>query len=136
MIDEEKWFENFNKLKDFCKENGHAKVLMTNCNDKSLVKWVQNQRRTCKLKSRIEMLDSVGFIWHPEKKQKKQKKWFESFNKLKDFCKKNGHTRVTLSNCNDASLVKWVRDQRRICKTKERIEMLYSIEFIWSPRAC
>jgi len=124
------WLEKFNDLKDFYKRNGHAQVAKSNCSDKSLVKWVHDQRHHCKIDERIKLLDSIEFVWSPLGFQEEQ--WLENFNELKDFYKTNGHAKVTEANCTDKTLVEWVKTQRKRCVIEKRIKLLDSIEFIWS----
>ena len=41
----------------------HIQANLFNCGDKSLAHWVRTQRHCCKIESRIESLNSVGFVW-------------------------------------------------------------------------
>ena len=127
---DDQWLEKCNLLKEFHQKHGHARVSHTNCSDKSLVRWVLNQRRCCKMESRTKLLNAVGFVWSPPKVKEDQ--WLERYNQLKEFCQRHGHARVTYSNCEDKSLVRWVNRQRRCCKIKSRIELLNAVGFHWS----
>jgi len=60
-------------------------------------------------------------------------RWLKKHNQLKHFCQKQGHTKVTFSNCGDKSLVIWARAQRRCCEIECRIEQLNAVEFNWCP---
>ena len=75
----------------------------------------------------ISDLDALKFVWDVH-----DAKWLEKFHALKYFYYTHGHTHVTVSNCTDKSLLKWVQDQRYRCKMEERIKLLDSIGFIWS----
>ena len=46
---------------------------------------------------------------------------------------RNGHAQVTKSNCNNVSLVRWVRKECCYYDIKERKNLPHSIEFICSP---
>ena len=79
---EAKWLEKFDELKDCHNKNNHTRVTKYDCANKSLIKWVAEQRRRCYMESRTKLLDYIEFIWSgPEKKQ-----WIEKCNELKDFC--------------------------------------------------
>ena len=128
---EDQWLEKFNQLNFFYNAHGHTGVKRSNA-DNSLAEWVYNQRKCCKTEKRRKMLKSIGFVFSVSEGQEDQ--WLETYNHLRLFYKKHGHTQVTFSNCSDKSLVDWVKTQRRFCKIEKRKKMLDSIEFIWSSQ--
>eukprot|EP00934_Nitzschia_sp_Nitz4_P007534 Nitzschia sp. Nitz4//scaffold169_size48518//35652//36533//NITZ4_007078-RA/size48518-processed-gene-0.96-mRNA-1//-1//CDS//3329538406//7524//frame0 len=68
------WSERFQSLLKFVSEHGHTNV-PSNFEDKTLAIWIKCQRRQYKLyvrgekstitAERIEMMNSLGFIWNP-----------------------------------------------------------------------
>ena len=60
---EDQWLEKYNQLKEFYQKHGHTQVTYSKCSDESLVRWVRNQRRCCKMESRTKLLNAVGFVW-------------------------------------------------------------------------
>ena len=118
MRPEDQWLEKCNQLKEFYQNHGHARVTCTNCEDKSLVRWVDRQRRCCETEIKIKLLNDVGFDWTSQ-----EDRWLEKCNQFKEFCKRHGHARVTYSNCSDKSLVDWVCTQRHDCKIESRTKL-------------
>ncbi|EKX38860.1 hypothetical protein GUITHDRAFT_59438, partial [Guillardia theta CCMP2712] len=96
--------------------------------------WVDLQRRM-KRSDRLEaerekILNDIGFVWNAL-----EKGWYSSFNDLVLFAQNFGHSHVPSDFCqNNASLGRWVREQRRRMK-KQRIsesksKWLRSIGFV------
>ena len=96
------WFEKFNDLTDFYRKNGHTQVTDSNCIDKSLVSWVNNQRQFCKDEKKIKLLNSMEFIWSVSREDQ----WLEKFHEVKDFFEEHGHAKVTKHDCTSKSLLK------------------------------
>lgn len=110
--------------------------------------WVKEQRRHYALmkqgkpshmtERRAAALDEVGFCWDTH-----EATWLERFRELKDFKKETGHCSVPANYAKNMKLATWVHHQRRQVRklkndeptfiTKERIEMLQSIGFVWKP---
>jgi hypothetical protein len=72
----EKWEGHFKSLKDFVKRNGYAHLPRTYKDDPTLANWVWTQRSKRSqgklTEEQISKLDSIGFIWNPKKRKKKQ----------------------------------------------------------------
>jgi len=73
-VNDDLWEQRFNELCEFKRENGHTNVPEKYAPNKSLGKWVSNQRHRRKLldagkkakgmtRTRVEKLDAVGFEW-------------------------------------------------------------------------
>lgn len=101
---------------------------------------------------RIAKLESIGFVWELARQDEWEEKWLTMFAELKAFQKKYLSTKVPILNnkflgsssqeCSMSSLGRWVKTQRiqhsRLLRnqlapamTKERLELLESIEFEW-----
>jgi phage pi2 protein 07 len=66
-------------------------------------------------------------------------KWNFVFDKLEDFCKKNGNCKVPNQCLQDPTLASWVATQRAAHKKNklpnDRMERLNNIGFVWVPNA-
>ena len=133
------WEEGFNRLLQYKEREGHCLVPalhIENCYQ--LGQWVGSQRRrkTVIEKSRVERLNSIGFIWDPNADQ-----WEIGFRSLMGFYAREGHCLVPKKHTEDGyALGGWVGNQRynkRISKktlTSDRIERLNAIGFTWHSR--
>lgn len=67
---------------------------------------------------------------------KLEKKWNTRFKQLKKFYEKNNHTNISARYKKNKSLGTWVVRQRVIKNSlsKEQIDALNSINFVWNPR--
>eukprot|EP00957_Ditylum_brightwellii_P069559 5283132-Ditylum_brightwellii.AAC.1 len=131
------WEQRFDELCTCKEQNGHCNVSRYDEQNKSLGKWVHNQRQLYKKNTlssdRIQKLDSIGIIWdHPEHA------WNEHFDQLCTFKAQNGHCNVSQNDEQNKSLGKWVNQQRVLYKknalSSDRIQRLNSIGIIWDLR--
>eukprot|EP00529_Nitzschia_sp_RCC80_P019349 CAMPEP_0113466572 /NCGR_PEP_ID=MMETSP0014_2-20120614/14344_1 /TAXON_ID=2857 /ORGANISM="Nitzschia sp." /LENGTH=436 /DNA_ID=CAMNT_0000358805 /DNA_START=437 /DNA_END=1744 /DNA_ORIENTATION=+ /assembly_acc=CAM_ASM_000159 len=103
---EDVWFEMYNRLVDYWKENGHSNFQQKNKKDPQLRMWVPAQRMAYKQGKlsldRIEMLESIGFVWDHH-----EDVWFEMYNRLVDYWKENGHSNFPSRSKKDPKLGKW-----------------------------
>jgi hypothetical protein len=64
---DELWHQQYEKLLEYKRKNGHCKVPQTNKDDKSLGVWVMCQRARHANKKmqpdRKELLDALDFVW-------------------------------------------------------------------------
>jgi hypothetical protein len=73
---DQRWNENFEKLKAFKKKYGHVRVAKTspNVDDRQLAHWVRNQRefrdKGTLLPARKKELDAIGFVWIGKKRKR------------------------------------------------------------------
>ena len=58
------WERMFQRLKDFQDRHGTTRVPQRWKEDPRLGIWVQNQRRHCKKKERVDLLNGIGFEWN------------------------------------------------------------------------
>jgi len=146
---EEKWSLRYKELLEFHKENGHAAVPHTYPANPQLARWVKRQRRQFKLRrdnrqstmttERLDLLNSVGFIWDSH-----DVNWREKLDGLSQFRREHGHCNVP-SNYRDKKLATWVKCQRRQYKlywdgkpsamNPERILELEKVGFEWEIRS-
>lgn len=140
------WQEQFQKLLDFKEEHGHCCVPIT-FSDQMLARWVKRQRYQYKKNQdgkqsvinteRIDLLESIGFIWDAHSVL-----WEEKWNELAAYAKAHGHCRLPAHDPNNIQLTTWAKCQRRQYKlmrsgkhsnmTDERVEKLNSLGFIWN----
>ncbi len=92
-----------------------------------LAAWVRYQRRRCKNKHRVDLLNTIGFEWRPLDSQ-----WMEMYQRLVRYKKEHKSTCVPLGFERDPKLGRWVAYQRKFCNNKNRVDLLNSIGFEWS----
>ncbi len=128
----EQWEYAYNQLELFRKREGHSHVPTSyEQGGIKLGRWVSTQRVEYKQLSseRISRLNSLGFVWDTLANQ-----WDESYNALKNFVRKNGHTRVPAdTKIGELNLGKWVSRQRlnKAHLSPDRLKRLNSLDFIW-----
>merc|ERR1712127_1029216 len=79
MDNDDIWELRFNDLKDFKDTHDHCHVPQRYSENKELGTWVNTQRthyhlmmknkRSCMTEARIQMLESVGFVWSVSKRR-------------------------------------------------------------------
>eukprot|EP00980_Cylindrotheca_fusiformis_P005846 scaffold1228_cov119-Cylindrotheca_fusiformis.AAC.13 len=141
------WQEQFQKLFFFKARHGHCNVPINYSQDTVLARWVKRQRyqykrklegKTCALDNvRIELLESLGFVWDSHANS-----WQEKFHMLAAYKKTHGDFNVPRSSPTNMQLLTWIKGQRRQYKlytsgrpstlTMERIQALNSLRFPWS----
>lgn len=146
---EEKWSHRYKELLAFHREFGHSAVPHTYPRNPQLARWVKRQRRQYKLRrdgrpstmtvERLQLLDSVGFVWDSH-----DVNWREKLVALDNFRREHGHCNVP-SNYTDKKLATWVKCQRRQYKlhvdrkpsamTEQRIHELEKRGFEWEIRS-
>lgn len=111
----EQWEQQFNKLKDYVKKHGHARVpRFYTVDGHPLGRWVVSQRNRyvhgTLPPDRARQLEALpGWTWGPRTDQ-----WEESFRRLADYAKRNGDARVPQADIVDGfNLGRWVVTQRR-----------------------
>jgi uncharacterized protein YbgA (DUF1722 family) len=141
-----KWYNQYEKLVEFKRKNGHCMVPFKYEQDMSLGKWVTNQRSSHtndKIRQdRKELLDEIGFAWSVERSgvvqrtnESRENIWNMHYEKLVEFKRKNGHCRVPYRYQHDDSLGKWVSSQRtghaNGVMLSVRKDLLDEIGFAW-----
>mmetsp|Transcript_3675 Transcript_3675/g.8465 ORF Transcript_3675/g.8465 Transcript_3675/m.8465 type:complete len:176 (+) Transcript_3675:3-530(+) len=136
------WNEMFDELVVFWKEHGH--FLMNRRENLSLYPWVTRQRVLYKRssctkeellsKSRIYLLERIGFPWTSDRLDKE---WQMRYDELVQFLEEHGHFPESLSE--HPKLYAWVKRQRARYKgigasdiSEHQIEQLEKIGFRWS----
>lgn len=64
------------------------------------------------------------------------KSFYDRLEDVKEFVKKHGHARIGVNNCNDNSLLGWIKYNRKLYKenllSKAKISMLNKVGFVWN----
>ena len=123
---------NFVRFKEL---NGHCDVPKRYLNNNSLGTWLGRQRQLYKKnnlsQNHIAKLESIEITWDCKKS------WDEMYLELCEFKKIHGNCSVTKNYSENKLLGHWVITQRALYNaknkylTKERIELLNQIEFVW-----
>ena len=142
-------FESYERLKAYKEENGNCNVPSQWKENTKLGHWVHTQRTQYRFlqegkesymtEERIELLESIGFVWN-----QLEATWFELFDELKAYKNKYGNCNVSRGWKENEKLGRWVNKQRQQYRllqegkksqmTEERIKLLDSIGFQWSLR--
>jgi hypothetical protein len=139
---DKKWNMKYEKLVEFKRTNGHCMVPCKYEQDKSLGRWVMNQRaRQNKIRlDRKTILDEIGFAWKGECAplaggDRRDKKWNRQYEQLVEFKRKNGHCMVPSKYEQDKALGKWVSFQRTYYNNNrlllDRKRLLGDLGFAW-----
>ena len=62
------WIGMYQRLVSYTKEHGTTRVPYHYPDDRKLGRWVQAQRRACKEKSCVDLLNAIGFAWDGKRK--------------------------------------------------------------------
>jgi glutaredoxin len=134
-FDDKLWKKQYEQLVEFKRNNGHCRVPMSYQDDKSLWRWVDNQRTAHTKKKmrhdREELLDNIEFVWRVDRAAP----WNKQYEKLVEFKRKNGHFLVPFKYQEDLSLGAWVSKQRQLHRKntirQDRKGLLDEIGFVW-----
>ena len=143
------WDYRFGQLLAFKKEHGHTRVPKNDQSGKrsTLYNWTISQRakRETMRADLRQRLDSIGFRWSPEDDpfsstyEFNEPAWNASFNKLAEFQKEHGHTRVPKNDQSGkrSTLYNWTIKQRadRYIMRQDLRQRLDSIGFRWITNA-
>ena len=127
--------DNYRQLLAYKYEHGSTLVPYKFKQDPQLGRWVSNQRshyRSKELsKERIDLLESIGFVWDVPEMQ-----WKANFTQLLAFKEEHGHTQVPWKYKANTKLAYWVDNQRSRKDTmpEKRVKLLNSIGFVWDAR--
>ena len=144
-LQDKKWHQQYEKLVEFKRKNGHCIVPHEYEQDTTLGNWVSTQRynhtKNKIRQDRKELLDEIGLVWTVESLADRSsggldKKWHQQYQKLVEFKRKNGHCIVPRRYEQDKALGKWV-DRQRCYHTKNKIrqdrkELLDELGFVWN----
>jgi len=130
----ETWMEMYRRLVVYKKSHKSTFVPRRyGDEDLQLGNWVNLQRSTYKKKEmpveRINLLESVGFVWDAN-----DASWTEKYERLVAFKEKYNHVRVPSRYEADRELGRWVGMQRCIKgqMPSDRKKLLKSIGFVWN----
>ncbi|CAJ1951146.1 unnamed protein product [Cylindrotheca closterium] len=141
-----KWNATFERLVSFKNQFGHCCVPHSFTDDPALARLVKRQRHQYKkcigndptstlTTSRLEQLESIGFVW-----QSHAAAWLEKLEELKDYKGQTGNCNVPSGYPENSALSTWVKSQRRQYKLKsssmtmDRFRVLKSMGFVFEPR--
>jgi len=136
-----KWMKNYQDLVAYKKKHGTTCIPHI-CNaDPELGQWVRNQRRICKKKARIDLLNDIGIECCDSTNNgdnrpryvssKLDNQWMKRYQDLVAYKNIHGTSCVPQIYKADPALGLWVRNQRRTCKLKARVDLLNDIGFKW-----
>jgi hypothetical protein len=143
-LDEKLWHQQYEKLLEYKRINGHCMVPSKYKDDKSLGLWVMNQRKNHN-NNRIRLdrkliLDEIGFAWKDDgvhTLNQIHKLWHQQYEKLLEYKRKKGNCLVPHRYKQDKSLGIWVRTQRKNHNDdkmrQDRKDLLDEIGFAWKP---
>jgi len=129
-----KWRDNYQKLAQFRKKNGHSQP---RCSTHThLYHWSQDQRKKHEKgllpTEQVQLLDKIDFPW-----QSNRKDWTKMYKELVEYSNEHGHLQVNRDD--SPSLYDWMTVQRqRYHGTSKpslsdvRIEKLEEVHFCWS----
>jgi hypothetical protein len=139
---EVKWQEGFNRLTEYVREHGNARVIpkYVTPDGYKLGLWMANlrSRRSGLDPAKVQQLEAVpGWTWHPHADQ-----WEDGFRHLTEYVERRGDARpVRKVVCDDGfKLGQWVTVQRTTKAKKEmdeqRVRRLEALpNWTWDPRA-
>jgi hypothetical protein len=139
--DDKLWHQQYEKVIEFKRTNGHCMVPFKYEQDKFLGKWVSHQRSIHKNNKirpdRKDVLDKIGFVWkHVTLAARASTTWQKHYEKLVEFKQKKGHCMVPKRYEADKSLGRWVGTQRTDHKNNkmrpDRKRILDEIGFAWN----
>ena len=142
-VNDNKWHQQYEKLLEFQRQNGHCRVPHNYEQDATLGRWVRAQRTRHTNKTtrsdRKELLDDIGFVWKADRCAAhvpgEDKKWHQQYEKLLEFQRQNGHCIVRQGYKQDASLGRWVSKQRVLLANntlrEDRKDLLNDLGFVW-----
>jgi uncharacterized protein YbgA (DUF1722 family) len=124
---DKEWNMQHEQLVKFKGNNDHCLVPKGYEQDKSLGRWVGNQRnyhKNDKLRfDRKRILEEIGFAWKAEGSHscdRSDKIWHQQCEQLVAFKLKNSHCVVPTKHEQEKSLGQWVRTQRK-CRVNDKI---------------
>jgi hypothetical protein len=131
--------QQYEKLVEFKRKNGHCLVPNRYKEDVSLVMWVNTQRHlhvnnTLRLDRKV-LLEKLGLVWRVNKSEF-ETTWKKQYETLVEFKQTNGNCLVPQSYEEDASLGIWVGAQRVIQTGKimrlDHKALLDELGFVWN----
>ncbi|KAL3817535.1 hypothetical protein ACHAXA_003708 [Cyclostephanos tholiformis] len=137
------WDVRLRELMEYRSVNGHASPPISY---PKLGIWVLNQRFNLKNmpRERVAALDSLGFVWNHNRKNRSNFRWDRQYQELCEYQRQNGHCNVP-ATYRHSPLGTWVGKQREEYKKlmakkssqldEARINKLNEIGFQWCVQA-
>jgi succinate dehydrogenase flavin-adding protein (antitoxin of CptAB toxin-antitoxin module) len=124
------WMVMYKRLVAYKQKHNNTRLSKGYKEDPKLSNWVHAQRRCCKDKDRVELLNKIGFEW----KLVEREDWIVMYKRLVAYKQKHNNTSLPKGDKEDPKLSNWVHTQRHCCKDKDRVELLNKIGFDWKVR--
>lgn len=136
---DQRWHTRFEELRRFRLKHGHADVPTNFAENQKLAAWCMTQRQLYwhgRLQAeRRAQLDRIGFRYQ-HRNERNQDQWERRFQELQAYHAAHGSSHISTLSRDNASLARWVSDQRSKYHIKElstdRIARLNSLDFAWS----
>lgn len=145
-LQNQKWDQNYQKLLEFITNHNGDFPTSRSCSDDLLIRWINRQRvqfkrlqkgqKSTLTKTRIRLLNGIGFIWDGQ-----EAIWNQRFEELLEYKLACGHCIVNHIYPSNQKLSHWVKSQRRQYQlyrkkmpshmTRERIRQLNQLGFVW-----
>ena len=143
------WLERFEELRKYKETHGDCQVQRYH---PTLGGWVNKQRHNYRimkggkkssfmLQERIDLLDSIGFVWTVGRDQEWDLLWLERFEELRNYKETHGDCLVrrchpTLGSWVNRQRLNWrnMKDGNKSAMMQERIDLLESINFSFNGK--
>jgi len=134
------WDTRFRELMQYKETHNHVSPPV---NYPKLGIWVINQKFNIKdmCKERVAALDSLGFVWNHNRKNRSQARWDGKYEELVEYIKQHGHCNVP-ATFRHSPLGTWVGKQREEYKKMKdkkssqldryRVDKLNAVRFKWT----
>jgi len=128
----ERWNKKFGQLVAYKENYQNTDVPYGHTEDPHLGEWVKNQRCLYRNKTiskdRIDLLNSIGFVWD----NIYHSQWMKMYQRLVAYKKQHKSTSVPKCYKEDQKLAKWISYQRRYHKKKKK-KLSMNRYIIWNP---
>jgi hypothetical protein len=101
-----RWQKMFDQLKVFKDKHGHCDIPQKYPENQRLANWVHGQRAKKLTQKKKEMLNSLGFSW---KGEVKEKRWLQRVKEFTDLKRRNKHTGIR----SHTQLYSWIYQQNK-----------------------
>jgi len=122
------WMEMYQRLVEYQKNYKQILVVQHWIKEPQLFGWINRQRKDCKKKDRVDLLNDIGIVW--DLKDVDDTAWRVMYDRLVAYKKNHNSVCVPLGWTEDPKLANWVCKQRKSCKEKYRIDLLAKIGFV------
>eukprot|EP00985_Skeletonema_marinoi_P021764 scaffold13537_cov142-Skeletonema_marinoi.AAC.2 len=133
------WEERLKEIVEYKNEHGNALVPSEYHDNPQLGNWVQWQRVQYNRRQkgqasnltdeRVAKLNEMGFVWEPL-----EAVWQSKYDKLHNFYKRYGHTKIPLGEQEHKELYEWCMRQRYSKSPRQRYDQLKKVNFDFFTR--